>query len=55
MVSTTEVGGNKPNSKANWNRNKPKPGTQVSIFTVAATSDSVLYNKVITSETNQDG
>ena len=54
MVSTTEVSGDKPNSKANWNKNKPKPRIQVLRFTGAATSDSVLYNKVITSRTNQD-
>ena len=54
MVITAEVGSNKPNSKAGW-KNKPKPGTQVSRFTGAATSESVLHNKVITSGTNQDG
>ena len=32
-----------------------KPGTQVSKFTGAATSDNVLHNKVITTGTNQDG
>ena len=54
MVFTMEVGGNKtPNSKANW-KNKPKPGTQVLKFTGAATSESVLHNKVITSGLNQD-
>ena len=55
MVSTAEVGGDKPNSKAKWNKNTPKSKTQFSRFTGAATSDSVLYNKVITSGTNQDG
>ena len=55
MVSSTDVGGNKPNSKDYWNKNKPKPGTQVSKFTGTATSESVLHNKVITSCTNQDG
>ena len=54
MVSTTGVGGNKPTSKATWNKNKPKSKTQISRFTGAATSDNVLYNKVITSGTNQD-
>ena len=55
MVSTTEVGGNKtPNSKANC-KNKPKPGTQVSKITGAATSNNVLHNKIITTGTNQDG
>ena len=54
MVSTTEVGGNnKRNSKGNW-KNKPRSETQFSKFTGAAISDSILYNKVITSGTNQD-
>ena len=55
MVSTTDVGGDKPNSQANLNKNKPTPGNQVSRFTGAATSESVLHYKVITSGTNQDG
>ena len=54
MVSTTEVGGdNKSNRPANW-KNKPKSENQFSKFTGAAKSDSVLYQKVITSGTNQD-
>ena len=55
MVSTMDVGGDKPNSKANWNKNKPKPGTQVSRFTRTAISERVFHNKVITRGTNQDG
>ena len=56
MVSATEVGDNKtPDSKANWNKNKPKPGDQVPRFSGAATSDSVLHGKVITTGLNQDG
>ena len=56
MVSSTEVGGNNtPNSKANWNKNKPKPGNQVPRFNGAATSDNVLHGKVITIGSNQDG
>ena len=56
MVSATEVGGSKtPDSKANWNKNKPKPGNQVTKFGGAATSDNVLHNKIITTGTNQDG
>ena len=55
MVSSTDVGGdNKPTSKANWNKNKPKPGNQIQKFTGSATSDSAFYNKVITSGKNQD-
>ena len=53
MESTTDLGGCKPNSKANW-KNKPKSGTHVSKFTGAATSESVLHNKIIISGTNQD-
>ena len=53
MVSTTDVGGGKLDGKANWK--KPKPGTHISRFTGAATSESVLHNKVITSVMNQDG
>ena len=56
MVSATEVGDNKtPNSKANWNKNKPKPGHQVLKFSGAATSDNVLHGKVKTTGANQDG
>ena len=55
MVSTMDVGGNNPNSKANWNKSKPKAGTQISRFTGTVISESVLHNKVITSGTNQDG
>ena len=56
MVSTTEVGGNKtPNSKTDWKKNKLKPAHQAPKFTGSATSDSVLYGKVITSGSNQDG
>ena len=54
MVSTTDVEGGKPDSKANW-KNKPKPGNQILRFTGSTTSDSVLHNKVIISGTNQDG
>ena len=54
MVSITEVGDdNKPNSKANW-KNKLKSKTQFLRFTGAATSGSVLYNKILTKGTNQD-
>ena len=55
MISSTEVGGNKPNSKANWNKNKSKPRNQVPRFGGATTSDSVLHGKVITTGANQDG
>ena len=55
MVFTTDVGGDKLNNEANWNKNKPKPGSQILKFTGTATLDSVLNNKVITSGTNQDG
>ena len=54
MVSATEVGGDKPNSKANW-KNKPKLGPQVPRFSGAATSDNALHGKVITTGANQDG
>ena len=54
MVSDTDVGGNKPNSKANW-KNKMKPGPQVPRFSGAATSDNILHEKVITTGANQDG
>ena len=56
MVSTTEVGSNKMlDSKANWNKNKPKPVNQVPRFSGAATSDNILHGKVITTGKNQDG
>ena len=56
MVSATEVGGSKtPDSKANWNKNKPKPGNQVTKFGCAATSDNVLHGKVIITGSNQGG
>ena len=55
MVSATEVGGNKtPDSKVNWNKNKPKPGNQVPRFNGDTTSDNVLHGKVITNGLNQD-
>ena len=54
MIYTTDVGGDKSNSEATWNKKKPKPRTQVSRFTRTATYESVLHNKVITSGTNQD-
>ena len=55
MVSTTEVGNNnKPNKKADW-KNMPKPENYFSKFTGAAKLDSVLYQRAITSRTNQDG
>ena len=54
MVSATDLGGNnKSNKKANW-ENQPKSENQFSKFTGAAVSDSVLYQKVVTSGTNQD-
>ena len=54
MVSATDVGGDKSNSKANWNKNKPNLGSQVPKFSGAATSDNVLHGKVITTGANQD-
>ena len=53
MVSTTEVDGNKPNRQAAW-KNKPKLENKNLNFAGAAKSDSVLYQKVITSGTSQD-
>ena len=53
MVSATDVGDDKPNSKANW-ENKPKPGPQVPKFSGAVTSDNFLHGKVITTGSNQD-
>ena len=55
MVSIMDIGNNKPKNKANWNKNKPKLGTQDLRFTGAATSENTLHNKVITSGTNQRG
>ena len=56
MLFFMDVGGdNKPINKANWNKNKLKPGNQISRFTGSATLDSAFHNKVITSGTNQDG
>ena len=55
MVSSTDVGGDKPNSKANWKKNKPKPRNQVLRFYCDTTSDTVLHIKVITNRSNQDG
>ena len=53
MVSTTEVAGDKkPNSKADW-KNKPKTGKIH--FKGAATSDSVLHQKVVTNDQDQAG
>ena len=37
MVSTTGVGGDKPNSKVNWNKNKLKSENQFSRFTCFTT------------------
>ena len=55
MVSTAEVGGgNAPNSKVNWKKNKPKT-VQVPIFIGAATSDSVLHGKVVANGSDQAG
>ena len=55
MASSMDLGGSKtPDSKANWNKNKPKPGNQVPRFYGDATSDSVLHGKVITNGSNQD-
>ena len=54
MVSTTEVDGDKPNIQATW-KNKRKSENKNLNFAGAAKSDSVLYQKVITSGTNQDG
>ena len=55
MVSTMDVAGGKPDSKANWNKNKQKPLNQVPRFGSAATLDNVLHGKVITTGANQDG
>ena len=55
MVSTTEVEGNKKsNSKADWKKNKPKTG-KVHFKQGAATSDSVLHQKVVTNDQDQAG
>ena len=54
MVSTMEVEGNKKsNSKADWKKNKSKTGKVH--FKGAATSDSVLHQKVVTNDKNQAG
>ena len=54
MVSTTDVDGDKkPNSSANWKKNKPK--TAKSQLKGAATSDSVLHQKVVTNGSDQAG
>ena len=54
MVSTTEVEGNKANRQTAW-KNKLKFENKNLNFAGAAKSDSVLYQKVITSGTSQDG
>ena len=55
MVSTTEVdGGKAPNRQATW-KNKPKSKNKNLNFAGAAKSDSVLYQRVITSGTSQTG
>ena len=54
MVSTTAVGcDNKPNRQTNY-KNKSKSKNKHLDFTGAEKSDSVLYQKVITSGTSQD-
>ena len=54
MVSTTGVEGDKKsNSLADWKKNKPK--TVKVHFKGAATSDSVLHQKVVTNDKNQAG
>ena len=54
MVSTTDVGGDKkPNSTADWKKNKPKTGKIY--FKGSATSESVLYQKVVTNDQDQAG
>ena len=50
MVSNAD-GDKKPNSVADWKKNKPKTGKIH--FKGAATSDSVLYQKVVTNDKNQ--
>ena len=52
MVSNTD-GDKKPNSSADWKKNKPKAGKVH--FKGAATSDSVLHQKVVTNDKNQAG
>ena len=52
MVSTTD-GDKKPNSSADWKKNKPKAGKVY--FKGVATSDSVLHQKVVTNDKNQAG
>ena len=43
MISTTDVGDNKSHNRANWNKNKPKLGTQILRFTGTATSERVTF------------
>ena len=50
MVSNTD-GNKKPNSTADWKKNKPKTGKIH--FKGSATPDSVLYQKVVTNDKNQ--
>ena len=50
MVSNTD-GNKKPNSLADWKKNKPKTGKIH--FKGSATPDSVLYQKVVTNDKNQ--
>ena len=52
MVSNTD-GNKKPNSSADWKKNKLKTGKVH--FKGAATSDSVLHQKVVTNDKNQAG
>ena len=52
MVSNMD-GDKKPNSLADWKKNKPK-AVKVH-FKGAATSDSVLHQKVVTNDKNQAG
>ena len=52
MVSNTD-GNKKPNSTADWKKNKPNTGKIQ--FKGSATSDSVLYQKVVTNDRNQAG
>ena len=50
MVSNSD-GDKKPNSSTDWKKNKPK--VRKVHFKGAATSDSVLYQKVVTNDKNQ--
>ena len=55
MVSNTEVDGDKtPNRQAAW-KNKPKSENKNLNFAGTAKSDSVLFQKIITSGTSQAG